>query len=402
MFINEDVSVRLHLEAQCRQTQKMEAVGQLAGGIAHDFNNLLTVINGCAELVIQGLHPADPARELLTVVLRAGERSAVLTRQLLAFSRQQVLAPRLLDLNAVVADVEKMLHRMIGEDVDLSLSLDPELGAVLADPGQIEQVLLNLAVNARDAMPTGGRLTIETRNVELDPDFARTHPGAPFGQHVYMAVTDTGTGMTAEVQSRLFEPFFTTKGLGKGTGLGLATVYGIVQQSDGYVEVTSEIGRGTRFMIYLPRLQSAVGAASVVSAIESPPKGSETVLLAEDDDGVRTLSRRVLEECGYTVLHAASAEEALETAEHYPSPIDLLVTDVVMPGAGGRQLAEGLRATRPGLKVLFLSGYTDDAVVRHGILHASVNFLQKPFVPALLALRVREVLDQASTRASAL
>jgi len=317
-----------------------------------------------------------------------------MTHQLLAFSRRQVLAPRMLNLNAVVAEAEKMLRRMIGEDVRLSTALEPGLGAVRADPGQVEQVLLNLAVNARDAMPTGGRLTIETRNVDLDEDYARLHPDARPGPHVLVAVSDTGSGMTEQVKGRIFEPFFTTKAQGHGTGLGLAMVYGIVKQSGGHVEVYTEVGLGSTFKVYLPRLE-ATESSKATSGIGPPPKGTETVLLVEDEDGVRALTRHVLQGCGYNVLEAADGEEALHRAEEHSGPIQLLVTDVVMPGMGGRVLAERLTASRPELKVLFLSGYTDDAVVRHGILHQAVNFLQKPYTPTLLAHKVREVLGRS-------
>jgi PAS domain S-box-containing protein len=394
--VTQDVTERRRLEEQLRQAQKMEAVGQLAGGVAHDFNNLLTVINGYSELVFEGLPPGDPARDLLDQIKRAGERSAGLTRQLLAFSRRQVLSPQVLDLNAVVADAEKLLRRLIGEDVRLTTDLAPGLGAVRADPGQIEQVLLNLAVNARDAMPTGGRLTVATRNVELGDDFTRTHPDARPGRYVLLAVSDTGCGMTAEVKPRIFEPFFTTKGPGKGTGLGLATVYGIVQQSDGWVEVESEPGAGATFRMYLPRVERASGAWKLEPRVPTLPHGTETVLVVEDEDGVRALTQRILRRCGYTVLEAANGEEAMRVAAGHGGPIHLLVTDVVMPGPGGPVVAEWLTAERAGLRVLFMSGYTDDAVVRHGVLHASANFLQKPFSPVALAHKVREVLDSAA------
>ena len=383
-----EITERKRLEEQFRQSQKMEAVGRLAGGVAHDFNNLLTIIIGNSDLLLQDIKPGDHSHELLGEIRKAGERSAGLTRQLLAFSRQQVLSPRVLDLNAVVTDAEKMLNRIIGEDVHLSTALMPGLRAVRADLGQIEQVLLNLAINARDAMPQGGRLTIETRNVELDSGMIK-------GSHVLLAISDTGCGMTEEVKTRIFEPFFTTKDAGKGTGLGLATVFGIVKQSGGHIEVYSEVGLGTTFKVYLPRVESMPGGPKSTIGIRTPPRGTETVLLVEDEDGVRLLTRNVLRECGYTVIEAANGKEAMREAEGYPDSLQLLVTDVVMPGIGGRILAEQLSATRPHLKVLFLSGYTDDAVVRHGILHDQVHFLQKPFTPVSLALKVREVLDGA-------
>jgi two-component system, cell cycle sensor histidine kinase and response regulator CckA len=389
-----DVTEQRELEERYRQSQKMEAVGQLAGGVAHDFNNMLTVINGYSEVLLQCLPPDDPSREALEEIRRAGERSAELTRQLLAFSRQQILALRLIDLNAVVTNAEKMLRRMIGEDVELVAALDPALGAVRVDPGQVEQILLNLAVNARDAMPTGGQLTIETRNVELDEVYARLHPDARPGRHVLLAVSDTGTGMTEEVKSRLFEPFFTTKGPGKGTGLGLATVYGIVRQSGGHLGVYSELGFGTVIKVYLPWETAPARAAQSRSAQVSPPRGTETVLLVEDEDGVRELTRNVLAGCGYEVLAAATADEAVELAAGHQGAIDLLLTDVVMPGRGGRSVADRVTELHPRTRVMFMSGYTDDAVVRHGVLREGMNFLQKPFSPLVLAHRVRDVLDQ--------
>lgn len=312
-----------------------------------------------------------------------------MTRQLLAFSRQQVLAPRVLDLNAVVADTEKMLRRVIGEDVELVTVLDPALGAVKADPGQMEQVLLNLAVNARDAMPTGGRLTIETRNVDL----AGGGPDRRPGPHALLAVSDTGQGMSAEVQARMFDPFFTTKGPGKGTGLGMATVWGIVSQSDGHVKVESAVGAGTTVRVYLPLEAGAELPAGSRSGVQAPPRGSETVLLVEDEADVRSLTRHVLAGCGYTLLEAGNGDEAARVAAAYPGPIDLLVSDVVMPGAGGRQVADRLARFHPRMKVLFLSGHTDDAVIRHGVSQDEVNFLQKPFSPLALARIVRRVLD---------
>ena len=391
--VQADVTGRRRLEEQYRQAQKMEAVGQLASGIAHDFNNLLTVINGYSALLLQSILPDDPVRGEVAEIHRAGERAAGLTRQLLAFSRRQVLAPRVLDLNAVAADTERMLHRLIGEDIRLVTVPGPGLWMVSADPGQVEQVLLNLAVNARDAMPTGGRLTIETRNVELDDEHVRAHPGARPGPHVLLAISDTGSGMTDEVKARIFEPFFTTKALGRGTGLGLATVYGIVTQSGGHIAVDSEVGVGTTFNLYLPRVESSEAGPKVAGALSARP-GAETVLLVEDDPGVRALNRRILERCGYTVLEASDGDEAVRAAAGHAGPIHLLLTDVVMPGDGGRVVAERLVELRPELKVLYASGYTDDAVVRHGILSETMNFLQKPFTPAALAHVVREVLDR--------
>ncbi|MGH7171399.1 MAG: HDOD domain-containing protein [Gemmataceae bacterium] len=384
-------------EEQLRQAQKMEAIGQLAGGVAHDFNNLLTIISGYSDLLLNGiLGPQDSAREAVTEIRKAAERATTLTRQLLAFSRRQVLNPQVLVLNSVIQDMDKMLRRLIGEDVQLASLLAANLDAVKADPGQIEQVLLNLAVNARDAMPQGGRLTLETANVVLDETYTRSHPGIQPGPFVMLAVTDSGCGMDEATQARIFEPFFTTKGAGKGTGLGLATVYGIVKQSGGSIYVYSEVGRGTSFKVYLPRTEET-SIAHLRPAGPTPPAragGQETLLIVEDDDSVRALTRTVLRGHSYNVIEAVDAEEALRWVEEHPQPIHLLVTDVVMPGMSGRALAERLSASRPELKVLYVSGYTDDAVVRHGLLEAEIAFLQKPFTPDALARKVRELLDQ--------
>ncbi len=388
-----DVTERRNLEEQFRQAQKMEAFGQLAGGVAHDFNNLLTIINGYSELLLDILPPNDPSRGFAAEIHNAGERSAGLTRQLLAFSRQQILAPRILDLNAVVLETDKMLRRLIGEDILLTTTLASSPWKVLSDPGQVEQVLLNLAVNARDAMPRGGRLTVETQNVDLHGTYAQTHPDARAGPHVLLSVTDTGTGMPPDVLSRIFEPFFTTKDPGKGTGLGLATVYGIVKQSGGHIAVYSEVGIGTTFKVYLPRAEQAEDQPKPLSKVIAPVRGTETILLVEDEDGVRTLTRRILTGLGYTVLEAADGARALELAAGHGGPIPLLVTDVVMPGAGGRVVAERVAALHPEVRVLFLSGYTDDAIIRHGVLREGVHFLQKPYSPANLGFKVREVLD---------
>ncbi|QEG30215.1 Blue-light-activated protein [Gemmata obscuriglobus] len=390
-----DISERRQLEDQYRHAQKMEAVGRLAGGIAHDFNNLLTVINGYSKIVLDEMPDGDPHRESVGMVRDAGKRAAVLTRQLLAFSRKQVLQPTTLNLNDLLDGMSRMLAQLIGADVDLTVRGAPEPWPVRADAGQVEQVVMNLAVNARDAMPTGGRLTIETGNVTLDTGYTAAHPEARPGEYVRLAVTDTGCGMDVVTKARIFEPFFTTKGE-NGTGLGLATVFGIVKQSGGHVEVYSELGVGTTFKVYLPRDRSDPSPADSAGALRAPPtRGSETVLLAEDEDGVRRLAKMVLQRAGYTVLEAHHGGEALRICEQHEGPIHLLATDVVMPNMGGRQAAERLRAMRPEMKVLFLSGYTDDTVVRHGVLEAEVAFLQKPFSPDALAQKVREVLDAA-------
>jgi two-component system cell cycle sensor histidine kinase/response regulator CckA len=393
-----DVTEQRRLQQQLVQSQKMEAVGRLAGGIAHDFNNLLTVITSYSDLLLQDLRSDDPKRDDVEQVRKAADGAAALTRQLLAFSRQQVLAPRVVSLSVVVQSVEKMLRRVIGEDVDLVTALDPEVGSVKADVGQLEQVLMNLAVNARDAMPTGGRLTIETANVEHDPEYARAREAAPVRRFVMLAVSDTGIGMDEATKARIFEPFFTTKEAGKGTGLGLATVYGIVQQSGGFIWVYSEPGHGTTFKIYLPQVDAPLDGRAVGAVPGDLPRGTETVLLVEDEAAVRAVTRQVLERQGYTVLEAANSPAALHIAASHPGPIHLLLTDVVMPGLSGRQLADQLARLRPDAKVLYASGYTDDAVVRHGVLEAGIAYLQKPFTAEGLARKVREVLDRPTPR----
>jgi two-component system cell cycle sensor histidine kinase/response regulator CckA len=382
------------LEEQFRQAQKMEAVGQLAGGIAHDFNNLLTVMHGSSEMVLHHLPLEHPAREYLADIQRAGERAGTLTRQLLLFSRQQVLEPRVLSLNAVIGDAEKMLRRLIGEDIQFATKLAPDLAAVMVDPGQIEQVLLNLCVNARDAMPVGGSLTIETRNVELDEGYSRTHDNVKPGHYCMMSVSDTGSGMDEATRKRIFEPFFTTKGPGKGTGLGLAVVFGVVNQSGGHIEVYTEAGYGTVFKLYFPQVSKPATAVNAPAPSYLLPTGTETLLVAEDDDDVRALAKGILEQCGYTVLDAANGLQAMEVFAGHDGPIDMLISDVVMPHFSGRQLAEAIVRKQPNVKVLFLSGYTDDAVVRHGVLQAEFAFLQKPFTLIGLAMKVRQVLDQ--------
>src|ERR1019366_3646341 len=393
-----DLSDRRALENQLRLAQKMEVIGRLAGGVAHDFNNLLTAILGYAELMESQLEDEGLKSELREIRL-AGERAAALTRQLLAFSRKQVLQPRILDLNAVVSEMEKLLRRLIGEDVELTTRLDPALESVKADPGQLEQVLMNLAVNARDAMPEGGTLTIETANSKLDAGFTTAHPGARSGEYAILTVADTGIGMSDEVRSHAFEPFFTTKEHGKGTGLGLATAYGIVKQSDGYITVDSEPGRGTTFRLYFPRAAGAAAASGRGERSALSPRGTETILLVEDESGVRRLSRTILEAQGYIVLEAASGDEALEVVRSHAGEIHLVATDVIMPGMSGRVLWDRLRVLLPDPRVLFMSGYTDDAIARHGVLEPGIAFLQKPFTPFSLAQKVREVLDAGkSTR----
>jgi two-component system cell cycle sensor histidine kinase/response regulator CckA len=388
-----DITERKNLEDQFRQAQKMEAVGRLAGGVAHDFNNMLTIINGYGELVLAKLAAADPCRALVREIVAAGDRAAGLTRQLLTFSRKAIIEPRILDLTSVVVDVDKMLRHILGEDIQLIVIRDSELCTVKADSGQMEQVMMNLAVNARDAMPRGGRLTVEVRNVELDEAYVREHLDARPGPHVLLAVSDTGCGMDRATMTRIFEPFFSTKGE-NGTGLGLATVHGIVKQSGGHVGVYSEVGHGTSFKVYLPRLDQEAPPEGPRTEPASMPRGSETVLLVEDEDGVRALSREVLQGFGYIVLEARDGAESIRIAEQHKGQIDLLLTDVVMPRMSGREVAERLEGMYAGMKVLFLSGYTDDAVVRHGILQAEVAFLQKPFTPATLAAKVRAVLDK--------
>jgi two-component system cell cycle sensor histidine kinase/response regulator CckA len=392
LAIQRDVTEQKQLQEQFRQAQKMEAVGRLAGGVAHDFNNLLTVISGHTDLLLGSMPTDNPAYGQLQEIRRAAARAASLTRQLLAFSRRQVLVPQVLDLNTVVANMEPMVRRLIGEDIALATLLDPGLGRVKADPGQIEQVLLNLAVNSRDAMPQGGKLTIETRNADLDESYARRHLTVVPGHYVMLALSDTGCGMDAHTLSHIFEPFFTTKGPEQGTGLGLATVYGIVKQSGGYIWAYSEVGVGTTFRVYLPRVDAPLDVIRTED-VEVTAGGTETVLVVEDDPAVRALVQSVLGAKGYQVMTARSVEDALCVAEQHRGPIHLLLTDVVLPGAGGRELAEQLGPLHREMIVLYMSGYTDNAVVHHGVLDARVNFLQKPFTPQTLARKVRSVLD---------
>jgi hypothetical protein len=387
-----DITERKRLQDQLFQAQKMEAIGRLAGGVAHDFNNLLTAIIGYSQILSSRLSEGEAAYPELTEIQRAGRRAADLTRQLLAFSRKQVLQPKVLDLNEVVLDVQKMLERLIGEDIQLTTAIDRSIGNVRADPAQIEQIILNLAINARDAMPVGGALTIQTSNVELDESHTNRHLEATPGSYVVLAVSDTGSGIDKETQMRIFEPFFTTKETGKGTGLGLSTVYGIVKQSGGDIWVYSEPGRGTTFKIFLPRLQGK-------AVIAAPPPvvqvlhGSETILLAEDEEVVRKLGMAILVSYGYTVIEAASGSEALSILRQTGVPIHLMITDVVMPGVNGRDLTRHVLSLRPQMRVLYVSGYTDEALVRHGVLDEGTPFLEKPFSPAALARKVRELLD---------
>jgi len=390
-----DVTERKHLEDQFRQAQKMESVGRLAGGIAHDFNNLLTAINGFASLLELELPPSDPKREYATAIRKAGERAAKLTSQLLAFSRKQIIQPQVVSLNGVVRGMEQMLRRIIGEDVEMETVLASSLWPVMVDATQTEQVIINLAVNARDAMPTGGKLTIETANVVLDDRFVVEHLGSRPGEHVVLTVRDNGVGMSEEVKSHLFEPFFTTKEEGKGTGLGLATAYGIVKQNGGYIWCDSEEGHGTAFTIYLPRCREQLDTPVLRDEVRKIETGSETIIVVEDDQTVLDLAVRVLERAGYEVLEAARAEAALEQARSHAGPIHLLLTDVVMPHISGSELAERLTQIRTDTKVLYMSGHTDDFIVHRGILDPGTAFIQKPFSPWSLARRVRQVLDSA-------
>jgi len=389
-----DVTDRKQLEERFRQAQKMEAVGRLAGGIAHDFNNLLMVIQGYADLLAERLPAGDSLRRNAEQIQLASQRATSLTQQLLAFSRKQILAPTVLNVQSVVADMERILRRLIGEDIELGTSSEQDLWLIKGDRSQIEQVIMNLAVNARDAMPSGGRLTIETANVELDDSFSNIPAVLAPGEYVMLAVTDNGIGMDSATQAHIFEPFFTTKEKGKGTGLGLATVYGIVKQSGGYIWVYSEPGRGTAFKIYFPRIEEETS----VTGRERPetrslPRGSEMILLVEDEKGVRELAREYLEMSGYSVIEAENGHAALELAAMHAGPIHLLMTDVVMPGISGRELAERVMQIRPGIKVLYMSGYTDQAVVRHGILQTDAVLLQKPFSLATLASKLSEILS---------
>jgi len=395
-----DITARKKMEEQLLLSQRMDAIGRLAGGVAHDFNNLLTVILGNSDVVLDSLPAGHPAIQKLETIRKAGVSAAGLTRQLLAFGRQQLVQPRILDLKETLKKMEGLLHRLIGANIELKISLDSSLGTIKADPGQIEQILLNLAVNARDAMPEGGRITVEASNVEIDESYREQHPEAMPGRYVMLAVTDTGCGMDRETQLRIFEPFFTTKELGKGTGLGLATVYGIVKQGGGYIWVYSEIAQGSVFKVYLPRLEQSAQSPKREEEQEIS-NGEETILLAEDSDPLREMAREYLESAGYTVIEAVSGKDALQRAKEFAGTIHVLLTDVVMPEMNGPELASQLTLLRPGIKVIFTSGYTDDAVARQGIHDSTVAFVQKPYRPKALARKIREVLCDAPDNVAA-
>jgi two-component system cell cycle sensor histidine kinase/response regulator CckA len=397
LVLANDVSERKRLEHRLGEAEKMEAIGRLAGGVAHDFNNLLTVISGYASLLLadEDRDSEDRDSEELREIAHAADQASALTRQLLAFSRRQVMHPQVLDLNKILAGMRSMLHRIIGDDVSVGAQLASDLAPVEADQAQIERVILNLAANARDAMPNGGRLTIETANVELDAEYVTSHGEGTPGPHVLLAVSDTGMGMSPEVRARLFEPFFTTKEAGAGTGLGLATVFGVVKQSGGSIYVYSEEGAGTTFKIYLPAAQAESVPAPAPAAEPAVPRGSETIMVVEDDEGVRELVRLILEGNGYRVHAVGDPADAARVCSEVPSGIDLLLTDVVMPQLSGRELAERLAEDNPGLRVLFMSGYSDEAVYRHGVLSPDAAFIEKPFTERTLTRKVREVLDQS-------
>jgi two-component system, cell cycle sensor histidine kinase and response regulator CckA len=393
-----DVTERVLLEQRLMQTHKMEAIGRLAGSIAHDFNNYLTAIVGYAELALVQVSAGDSLRQDLTEIRKAGRSAASLTRQLLAFSRKQLSQPQVIDLNGVVSRITGMLRQLIGEHIELRSPLADPLDRVSADPGQIEQVVMNLALNARDAMATGGVLTIETANIELDEKFVADHPGSSAGRHVMLAVSDTGTGIDRDVQERLFEPFYTTKGPGRGTGLGLATVYGIVKQSGGSIFVHSEVNRGTSFTIFLPRVEQSLDVVVQPPDALGDLKGDETILVVEDQAEVRSVVHNALSRGGYRVLMATSGSEAVDIARQYGGRIDVLITDVVMPGLSARELAERFRQQHPAGRVLYMSGYTDETVVQRGIVEQNVDFIEKPFTPATLLRRIRAVLNATLSR----
>ena len=389
-----DISQRKLLEDQLLQAQKMEAIGRLAGGVAHDFNNMLTVISGYNRMILDELPPLDPLRDYADEILKAAERAGSLTNQLLAFSRRQIIQPRIMNVNAVVGQTEKMLHRLLGEDIQLVFDLKAQSGNIKADPNQIIQAIVNLAVNARDAMPTGGRISVETANVHLDETYVRTHLGVQPGEFVMIVMTDTGHGMDAATRQHIFEPFFTTKEQGKGTGLGLATVYGMVKQAGGDIWVYSEVGTGTTFKLYFPRVHEAASELTSDGG-DHRTLGGETVLVVEDENAVRDLTVKMLKQLGYVVLAAASGADAINISNAYTDRISILVTDVVMPQMSGRQVADVLRAARPDMKVLYLSGYTESTVIHHGVLDNAVDFLPKPFSREALGQKVREILGKA-------
>jgi two-component system, cell cycle sensor histidine kinase and response regulator CckA len=393
LVVAQDISERHILEQQLRQAQKMEAVGRLAGGVAHDFNNLLMVIKGHTELLMNALPPADGMARKIMQIDRAADRATALTKQLLAFSRMQVLQPRVMNLNGVVEDMGKLLPRLIGEDIELGIRPAADLGAIRADASQMEQIIMNLAVNARDAMPTGGRLVIETSNAELDRTYNSTHPIVKPGRYVLLAVSDTGTGMDADTQAHIFEPFFTTKEPGKGTGLGLATVYGVVKQSGGFIWVYSELGNGTSFKIYLPRVDQPEDKGSLPPPFAEAPRGTETVLLAEDEQDVREVAREFLESGGYTVIEAHNGAEALRLAAEHKSTIDLLVTDMVMPGMTGKELAGRLQHQHSGIGVIYMSGYSEQTAAETTQADANMLLLTKPFSRGSILRTVREALN---------
>jgi PAS domain S-box-containing protein len=389
-----DITVRKKMEERLRLSQRMEAIGTLAGGIAHDFNNLLGVIQGCSEAIAEELLPNHPASRKVELVRKAAASAADLTRQLLAIGRKQILQPKVIESKEIVSGMESMLRRLIGENIELAVTIEPTVGCISADPGQVAQVLVNLAANARDAMANGGRLSIEVCNAELDEAYKRQHAPIVPGPYVMIAVADTGCGMDRKTQSQIFDPFFSTKESGKGTGLGLATVYGIVKQSAGYIWVYSEVAQGTVFKVYLPRVEHALGPSGQTEREGAAPQGSETILLAEDSEALLEIAQEYLRRLGYTVIEAVSGEQALQRANEFEGTIHLLVADVVMPGMSGRELADQIVSKRPGIKVLFTSGYADDAIARHGLLEPSVAFIQKPYHPKVLARKVREVLGQ--------
>jgi two-component system cell cycle sensor histidine kinase/response regulator CckA len=382
------------LQEQLRQSQKMEAIGRLAGGVAHDFNNLLTVIKGYSQLSLAEMKQGDPFRENIEEIKKSADRASDLTRQLLAFSRRQIMEMKVIDLNTVLNNLDKMLRRVIGEDIELVTVLGEDLGQVKTDPGQIEQVIMNLSVNARDAMRKGGKLTLETANVELDEKYARGHIAVKPGPYVMLSVSDTGVGMSPEVRDRVFEPFFTTKEKGKGTGLGLSTVYGIVKQSGGNIWVYSEPGKGTTFKIYLPRVDEPLEEIKEKVVKDDLPRGNETVLIVEDEEDVLKLAGRILSRQGYKVLEATSGNDALEVCREEKQPIHLILTDVVMPQMSGRELIEKCREVRQDFKAVYMSGYTNNAITHHGVLEKGMNYIQKPFTVDGLARKVREVLDK--------